>query len=127
MMNTMLNIFRLLASSGTYPKFAEKDVWHFLAYHTSVVEFNVDARTGQLAKADQREKREKLYLMLYNTVEITLIFSILTAYSFYPFPRREIRTVLDLFYWGNLCNNYILACKCIRFVHSQLVMKQRES
>jgi hypothetical protein len=62
-----------------------------------------------------------------NLVEIMLLFSILTAYSYYPFPRREIRTVLDLFYWGNVCNNYILACKCIRFLHSQLVIKSEKS
>jgi hypothetical protein len=109
----MFSIPELEALCGTSPSFSERNEWRYLAYHTSVVEFNVTETTGDFIKASRKEITTKLQNLLLNVLQITVLFSVLHEYSYCLFPKREIETALDLLYWGNICNNYALACTCL--------------
>jgi len=95
----------------TLPKYATLSLSNFLMYHTSVAELITSSSGEQLQPTSNKEIAAKFRSLLWSIFQITVMFSILESSSYQPFPKRENQSVLDLFYWGNLCNNYILACK----------------
>ena len=98
-----------LALSGTCPKFAQENLFKYLLYHTSVADFRTTKNQTCLIRATKREQWQIFIRLLLNTLQITVLFSILTACSYQPLPRHPINSILDVFYWGNLGNNYLLA------------------
>jgi hypothetical protein len=46
---------------------------------------------------------------LLSFLEVTLLLNWLVAFAYAPFPKKDIHTILDYFYWGNLLNNWAVA------------------
>jgi hypothetical protein len=106
----MLLVFHTLeAMYGTLPPFANQSMGNFVLYYTATVKYEFDSKTHELvpAKRSQLIRRAiRCNILLFQTVTL---FSTLISYNYRVFPSREIQSPADLFYWGNLCNNYLMA------------------
>jgi hypothetical protein len=105
-----LLVFRTLeAMHGTVPIFDEQSMGNFVRYFTATVENDFDSKTQKpvpVVRSDLVRKAIRCTLLFLQTV---LLFSVLISYNYRIFPSREIQSPADLFYWGNLCNSYLMA------------------
>lgn len=106
----VLLFFRCLeAMHGGAPSFATQSLHRYVMYFAATVQFEVDPKTQQVMPVTQRHLMGRFLAFMALFGKCTLMFSVLLPVHFTFFPRRPIKTVLDLFYWGNLLNNYIMA------------------
>jgi Membrane bound O-acyl transferase family len=95
---------------GTYPLYvANKGLLPFLLYCATPMPFKYDESKGVPVRLsfDSAVKRAiRVHVVLLQT---SLFFSILIPCNYQLFPRRDIGSLSDLFYWGNIANGYVLA------------------
>jgi hypothetical protein len=77
-------------------------------YHTSIIPFVIDRKTETVQSATTAGIVSKLKKLLPGLVETTLLLNFLNASDYAPFPRKEIQSIFDFLYWGNLINNLLL-------------------
>lgn len=100
------------AMYGTSPRFAEESLGLYIFYHAFPIPLNFDSKTGKLVRATSHELRTKLYQLGLTFAVTVLLFNILEETNYAPFPvKRPANSFFDLFYWGNILNNYAVACK----------------
>jgi hypothetical protein len=105
-----LLVFRTLeAMYGTVPTFANQSMGNFVLYYTSTVQYEFDLKTDKLVPALRSHLVRKAIRCNLLFLQTVVLFSILISYNYRLFPSREIQSTADLFYWGNLCNNYLMA------------------
>jgi hypothetical protein len=105
-----LLVFRTLeAMYGTVPTFDEQGMGNFVRYFTATVENDFDTKTKKpvpVLRSDLVRKAIRCNFLFLQTV---LLFSVLLSCNYRILPSREIQSLADLFYWGNLCNSYLMA------------------
>jgi hypothetical protein len=105
-----LLFFRTLeAIYGTVPAFANESLGNFVLYYIAPIQFEFDAKTKKPVLATRSDLARKAIQCNVLFLQTMVFFSVLAPYNYRIFPTRTIHSPLDLFYWGNLCNNYILA------------------
>jgi hypothetical protein len=105
-----LLVFRCLeAMHQTLPSFAKQSLGQFILYYASSLQFNFDPKTEMPVPLTRKEVKARLGSFASLFVQTSLLYSILIPNDYVLFPRREIRSLTDLFYWGNLFNNYLMA------------------
>ena len=105
-----LLLFRCLeAMHGTLPAFAEESLGKFVLYYSATLQFNFDEKTGKPIILTRQEIRSRLKEFCMVFVETSLCYSVLLPCHFRLFPRKQIQSLADLYYWGNIANNYIMA------------------
>jgi hypothetical protein len=104
-----LHIFRCLETLyDTVPSFATKSLSSFMWYFGATVEFNVDAGTQQVTRTSNQEIRSKCATLVVLFLQCVALYTMLVPYNYKLFPQRQITRVSDVFFWGNLCNNYMM-------------------
>jgi hypothetical protein len=71
--------------------------------------FVIDQKTETVQSATTAGIVSKWIKLLLGLVETTLLLNFLNASDYAPFPRKEIQSIFDFLYWGNLINNFLLA------------------
>jgi hypothetical protein len=105
-----LLFFRCLeAMHGTAPAFATKSMESFVLYYVATVQFQFDSKTEKPLPALRAELASKAVRFHLLFVQVALLFSVLIPYNYRLFPRRDLQSPLDLFYWGNIGNNFLMA------------------
>jgi hypothetical protein len=103
-------IFRLLeAMHGTLPPFATQSFSKFVLYCSSTVQFEFDKKTQEPVPMSRTILLSRSLSMARLFVQSMVLYSLLLPCSYNMFPRRRVEGLWDLFYWGNLLNNYIMA------------------
>jgi hypothetical protein len=93
----------------TLPSFAKESLGKCILYYASTLQYNFDSKTGMPVPLTRKEVQARVISFASLFVQTTLLYSVLIPNNYVLFPRREIRSLMDLFYWGNLCNNYVMA------------------
>jgi len=109
-LSTVVLLRCLMAIHATLPSFVEKDLPSLVMFFVSPVQFEFDAKSGQVIKSTSESFRVTLWKTIQLTIVLTLVLNTMIFHDFELFQRREVNTFLDLFYWRNLCNNYAMAC-----------------
>jgi hypothetical protein len=105
-----LLVFRTLeAMYGTVPTFDKQSMGNFVRYYTATVENDFDPKTQKPVPALRSHLVHKAIRCILLFLQTVVLFSILISYKYRIFPSRKIQSLADLFYWGNLCNNYLMA------------------
>ena len=105
-----LHVFRLIETIyGTLPEFAARgDLRSFLWYFGATVEFNIDPATKKALPVTRKEIRVKLLKLAGMFWQCVALYTLLVPFDYNLFPRKTITNVSDIFFWGNLMNNYIM-------------------
>lgn len=105
-----LHVFRLIETIyGTLPEFAAKgDLRSFLWYFGATVEFNIDPATKKALPITRKEIRVKLLKLAGMFGQCVALYTLLVPFNYNLFPRKTIASVSDIFFWGNLLNNYTM-------------------
>jgi Membrane bound O-acyl transferase family len=103
--------FRCLeALYGTHPPYvANRGLWQFLLYSAAAIPFLYDDSTGLPVPITRKSFLSKLRRGFFVQLQTSLLFSLLIPFNYQVFPSRQIGTPMDLFYWGNLANAYLMA------------------
>lgn len=113
-----LLVFRCMeAMHGVLPTFAydlskphEKNSQaKFVLYYAASIQFNFDPLTEEIVPITRNELAQRGVHFARMFVETSILYSILLPSFYHPFPRRDVRNLFDLFYWGNLGNNFLVA------------------
>ena len=114
-----LLVFRCMeAMHGVLPPFAydttkrhdQNKLSKFVMYYASTISFNFNPKTDYIQYVSKSEMRERLLHFARVFLEATLLFSFMIPYNYLPFPyRRPVHHWYEFLYWGNLCNNFIMA------------------
>lgn len=113
-----LLVFRCMeAMHGELPNFAynlekphEKNrLAQFIMYYAASIQFNFDPKTQMAIPLTKLEISQRTIHFARVFVEVAVLYSLMAPCDFILLPRREIYNVLDLFYWGNLLNNFLMA------------------
>jgi hypothetical protein len=105
-----LMVFRTLeAMYGTVPSFAKQSMGSFILYYIATVQYEFDSKTHKLVPALRSDLVRKAIQCNFLFLQTVVVGSILISYNYQVFPSRQIQSPTDLFYWGNLCNNYLMA------------------
>jgi hypothetical protein len=106
----ILMVFRTLeAMYGTVPTFAKQSMGSFILYYIATVQIEFDSKTHKLVPALRSDLVRKAIRCNFLFLQTVVVLSILISYNYRAFPSRQIQSPADLFYWGNLCNNYLMA------------------
>ena len=93
---------------GTLPPFAEKSFRNFMIYFASPCPCNFDPKTHKVMAFKRKELISRSFELVRSFGAVTILFSVLMPCNYNLFPRKPTEGLLDLFYWGNLLNNYIM-------------------
>ena len=96
---------------GTGPKEVESKLSSYCLYYSSMIEILFDEK-GNGIKVNAKE----IYKTVVSTiipalVEIVMLLSILVPKSYKLVEERTTDSILDMFHWSRLLNNFSLACK----------------
>ena len=92
----------------TYEFAAKGDLRSFLWYFCATVEFNIDPATKKALPSTRKEIRVKLLKLAGMFGQCVALYTLLVPFDYNLFPRKTITSVSDIFFWGNLMNNYIM-------------------
>jgi hypothetical protein len=106
---SLLVFHTLEAMYGTVPNFDKESMGNFVRYYTATVENEFDSKTQTLVPAQRSDLVRKAIRCNLLFLQTVVLFSVLISYNYRVFPSREIQSPVDLFYWGNLCNSYLMA------------------
>jgi hypothetical protein len=105
-----LLFFRCLeAMHQTLPSFAKQSLGQFILYYASSLQFNFDPKTEMPVPLTRKQVQARVGSFASLFLQTALLYSLLIPNKYVLFPRREIRSLTDLFYWGNLLNSYLMA------------------
>ena len=99
------------ATHATLPFYVERDLQSFVLFFVSPVQFEFDPKSGTLLRASRQEILTSIWKATKAMTILSIMLGITIHYNFEMFEKREVTSFLDLFYWKNLCNNYVMACK----------------
>jgi hypothetical protein len=103
-------VFRIVeAMHGMLPDFAESSMRNFVLYYGATLQFQFDPKTQQPVPLTVSIFMSKSRSFLSVLVQTSLLYSLLLPFDYKVAPQREIRTLFDLYYWGNLVNAYLMA------------------
>jgi hypothetical protein len=106
----VLLVFRCFeAMFGTVPAFANESLGSFVLFNISPTQFEFDAKTKKPVLASRSDLARKAIRCSVVFLQTMVFFSVLIPYNYQIFPKETIHSPPDLFYWGNLCNNYSVA------------------
>jgi len=98
----------LQALYGTTPAFAEKNLGIFILHFAICLPFRHEKKTGNLVYATSQEILGRAIKLCLTFVAISILYSGLLPTNYAIFPSREIEKLSDLFFWGNLANNFLI-------------------
>jgi Membrane bound O-acyl transferase family len=114
-----LLLFRCLeAMHGVLPPFAydltkghdENRISKFILYYASSLSFNFDPKTDEVVFISKEEIKKRCLHFVRVFLEAMVLYSILIPFDYHLFQdRRPIHYWFEFFYWGNLCNNFLMA------------------
>lgn len=93
----------------TLPSFAKESLGSFVLYYAGTLQVLLDEKTQQPMTFTRAIFMAKAKGFLTVFLQTSLLYSLLMPFDYSIAPRREILTVVDLFYWGNLVNAYLMA------------------
>lgn len=80
-------------------------------FFVSPVQFIFDDKKGEVIRASKQDVASSVWKAVKALAMLSVLLGLVIHFDFEVFPRKEIKTFWDLFYWRNLCNNYVMACK----------------
>ena len=97
---------------GTSPAFCEVSLRSYISYLASPIPLAFDSRTGRPFPTSKKELTSKGQQALLTFIVTIVVFNILEPTNYAPFPqKRPAESLTDFLYWGNILNNYIVACE----------------
>lgn len=111
--------FRCLETMhGTLPVFATQSYFNFIAYNAFTLQFTFHPITNQPNKVTRSELINRIALFLRIFLECTLLYSILLPRGYKLFDRKPIESVIDLYRWPNIANNFAMALLTSRMLEA---------
>jgi hypothetical protein len=90
------------------PSFAGKSLGNFVLYYSATLQFQFDDN-GKPKTMTRTIFVHKVWEFLKVFALTSLLYSLLLPFDYDVFPSREIASLLDLYYWGNLFNAFLMA------------------
>lgn len=81
----------------------------FILYNAASIQFKFNRKTGDVVPFTRKEAIDKILHFARIFLETTLLYCLLLPLEYKPFPSRDVRCFRDLFFFGNLLNNYLMA------------------
>ncbi len=111
--------FRCLETMhGTLPVFATESYFNFVAYNAFTLQFTFHPETNQPNKVTRSELIGRIALFLRVFVECTLLYNLLLPRGYILFDRKPIESVIDLYRWPHIANNFIMALLTSRLLEA---------
>jgi hypothetical protein len=95
----------------TLPPYVERDLLTFVLFYVWPLQFKFDSKTGKVVPCSTQDFIKNTISTVMSMIMLSIILGIMIHVDFELFTRRPVTKFGDLFYWGNLLNNYALACK----------------
>ena len=96
------------AMHGMLPSFAGNSLGDFVLYYSATLQFQFDDN-GKPKPMTRTIFLHKTWDFLKLFVLTSLLYSLLLPFDYDVFPSRKIASLLDLYYWGNLFNAFLMA------------------
>lgn len=107
--NPALLVFRCFATlHNTLPPFAMEDTLSFFWYFAATVEFRMDPKTKDRIPTTVSDVLNKTRSIGIKFFQCVALFTLMKPSNYKMFPHREINGPFDVFFWGNLLNNYMM-------------------
>lgn len=98
------------ALQGFLPAYAQEDWRLLLLYFSATLKIEFDPKTSEPVPFTWNIFARKLSSFLSVMIQTSLLFSLLIPFDYQVFPRRHsMESLANLFYWGNLANNFLMA------------------
>jgi hypothetical protein len=81
----------------------------FIMQYVSAIPFQWDPNTGTFVPFMYSDLWKKVCHFGSVMLQTTILYSIVLPHHYQVFPRRPIHTIVDLLYWGNIANHYMMA------------------
>lgn len=103
--------FRLMASMhGTTVASTEKELVSTVLYYIELVPFQRDKDNELPSLITRQELIKNSINSLQYFMHVAILLNLMEFCDYKPFPSVEpIQSIWDIFYWGNLLNNYFMA------------------
>lgn len=89
----------------------EHDLKTFVLFFVSPVQFEFSSKSGKVVPASLQVIITSIWKTVKALIMLSVLLGVMVHCDFELFQRKEVQSFWDLFYWGNLCNNYAMACK----------------
>jgi hypothetical protein len=96
---------------GTLPPYVERDILSFVLFYVSPLQFYFDSKTGKVVRCTTQHFITNSTGTLMSMIWLSFCLGLMIHVDFELFPRRPVTMFWDLFYWRNILNNYVMACK----------------
>jgi len=97
------------AMHDTLPSFATESCGNLVLYYAGTLQVLMDEKTRRPVAFATSMLITKAKRFLYIFFQTGFLFSLLIPSGYHIAPQRQIVGFLDLFYWGNLVNAYMIA------------------
>jgi len=97
------------AMHGMLPSFTEESIGNFALYYSATLHVAIDKKTGRPERFTKQIFWLKLRRFLSLFLQTSLLYSILLPFDYSIAPKRDVNNIIDLFYWGNLINAFLMA------------------
>jgi len=81
----------------------------FILYNAASIQFKFNRKTKEVIPFTRAEAIEKILHFMRIFLETTLLYCLLLPFDYKPCPSRDVRCLVDLFFWGNVANNFLMA------------------
>eukprot|EP00980_Cylindrotheca_fusiformis_P025898 scaffold14838_cov129-Cylindrotheca_fusiformis.AAC.3 len=107
--STKLTNISFSIQHDTLPSFAKESLGSFVLYYAGTLQVLLDEKTKRPVPFSREIFWGKLKAFLAVFAQAAILYSLLLPFDFSIAPQRNIRGLVDLFYWGNLVNAYVMA------------------
>lgn len=103
------------AMYDTSPRGVESSLTRYIGYYSSIIPFERDPDTGEPKRISRKAFSSSAVKFLRHQALVVVMLMILIHYDFrlFPSPREPNeflpQSILQIFHWGHLLNNFILA------------------
>lgn len=105
-----LLLLRVMGSiHSTLPSYASETLGSFVLYYSSTLQYKFDAKSGSPLPLNRRAFLAKFYQFLSVLLQSSLLYSLLLPFNYMIFPRRDSKSLTDLYYVGNILNSFLMA------------------
>ncbi|CAB9502242.1 Pfam:DUF821 [Seminavis robusta] len=102
-------VFRcMMAIHNTLPPLVDRDVWSFVSYYVSPLQFQLDTTTGKVIPSSPEKFSQYARTTLMSLLFLGVFLGLMIHVNFELVPRQPVQTVWDLFQWQNIVNNYAM-------------------
>jgi hypothetical protein len=105
----LLTLRVLEATHGMLPSFAQENMGMLVLYFSATLQIKFDTKTLRPVPFSVRIFRSKVTSFLSVFLQTSLLYSVLLPYSYTIAPQRPIHNLVDLYYWGNIVNAFLMA------------------